>query len=690
MGSLVRNSLLAIGWMAVCGAAALAQTVTVDASQPQGAVIPAHQNMDYGGARGPLDHQLLQNLPMKLQTSYSWALDSYSAPNLNSYDWTNVDGDLQDALAHGAHLVINMGGTGCSAGETGTFTPFFGPLDVNSSASDIATFQQQVLLPGFSHIKSLDPNWQYLEMFLEPADPSQLANMMAQYGYVAQAVAQYNATLPPGVPPILIGGSALNYDDKLQSVQDYVNYCGANSLPFDFCTWHFYAWGDYSQMQSWGQQIGAIMSSAGFNGPQFVTEYGSGFGTDTSNYVETFFAASWAQGCTYCQASGYYVLPFWFSWDSYSSGNESIQANGGPDGTVNPIYNAMQMWGMLKGTALSTTSDSLPTFGGLGSIDSTGVAVLLFDTAFWGGPVPTQTIQLQINNLPANFQSGPIQYQKYQLDQVTSNYSYDPSNCLLQQVANTTLSGTSSYSEAVSTNGAGVVLIVLTPATAGSPPPPPPTTVSVPPPTPLPPTPAPSPPSSGSFTPKAGSNYVLTNVHSSLALDVQFSGTAPGTTVWQFTPNGTAAQMWQIGAFGDGTYYLMNPNSGLCLGVQNDGTAAGSPLVISAADGSGAHAWTIGQWADGNYYLINPQSGLYLGVQNDSTAVGALAVISSSDGSGAQEWTIVDPPGPGSAASSGGGAPSSAAGTGGKGACGLTGLETVLVLGLLAIRRRRV
>jgi hypothetical protein len=147
--------------------------------------------------------------------------------------------------------------------------------------------------------------------------------------------------------------------------------------------------------------------------------------------------------------------------------------------------------------------------------------------------------------------------------------------------------------------------------------------------------------------------------------------------------------MWQMGSFGDGTYYLMNPNSGLCLGVQNDQSAAGSALVISAPDGSGAHAWTIGAWGNGTYYLVNPNSGLYLGVQNDSTSAGALAVISAPDGSGAHEWTIVDPPGPGSAALAGGGTPSSAASSGGgKGACGLTGLETVLVLGLLAIRRR--
>lgn len=226
--------------------------------------------------------------------------------------------------------------------------------------------------------------------------------------------------------------------------------------------------------------------------------------------------------------------------------------------------------------------------------------------------------------------------------------------------------------------------------------PPPPPVVPVPPPSTPPPPPGPPPPNPSPFMPQPGANYTLTNVNSGLALDVQYSGTASGTTVWQYTPNGTNAQIWQIGTFSDGTYFLMNPNSGLCLGVSNDSTAAGSPLVISAPDGSGAHAWAIGQWTSGpgagTYYLINPQSGLYLGVQNDSTSVGALAVISAPDGSGAQGWTIVDPPGPGAASPSQAGA--QAAGTppgnsGGKAACGLTGLETVLILGLLALRKRQ-
>jgi hypothetical protein len=176
-----------------------------------------------------------------------------------------------------------------------------------------------------------------------------------------------------------------------------------------------------------------------------------------------------------------------------------------------------------------------------------------------------------------------------------------------------------------------------------------------------------------------------------LNLDVQYAGTASGTPVWQYTPNGGAAQIWQFGQYSDGNHYLLNPNSNLFLGVTGDGTAAGSTLEVSLPDGSGAHAWTIGSWGNGTYYLQNVLSGLYLGVENDSTSVGGLAVISSPDGSGAHAWTIVDPPGPNAASLSSSGTVASGSSVGSSGnhaACGLTGLETVFVLGLLALRRR--
>lgn len=210
------------------------------------------------------------------------------------------------------------------------------------------------------------------------------------------------------------------------------------------------------------------------------------------------------------------------------------------------------------------------------------------------------------------------------------------------------------------------------------------------------PTPSPSPsPSPSGLNP--GSYYVLTNVLSGLDLNVAGASTAQGANViqWPHTPGATNAE-WQLGQWtsgsGAGTYYLINANSGLYLGVQNDSTSDGAQVVQMSPDGSGACGWQIGLWPSGtganSYYLINDLSGLYLGVESDSTAAGALVVQGSPDGTGAHGWTFVDPPGPGTAAPSS--ASSTSAGvTGGKAACGLTGLETVFVLGLLALRGRR-
>lgn len=701
MRSFARTLFFSAGLFAAGAAAALAQTVTVDASQPQGPLL-AEQNMDFTGTRGPLDRQLLQNLPMRLVTNYNWPPSS--APGV--YDFSNCDPAIQDALSYGAHSVMN-----CFGGMQ--YAPS-GVAPSNWDTTTVANFQQY-LLGAFAHIKSVDPGWQYLEMCIEPDNIGYgESNALALYQAAASAVVQFNATLAPGVPPVLIGGLGALWAQQVW-VPDLANMCAANGLPLDFATWHGYIspdtfvaangggfWPNGNNFVQMVQLLDSAMSGAGFPGrPQFITECGVHNNDDgnipPSPEDASNEAAGWAELSAFCVASGHDVRPFWFAWDQSGGGGNIAAANGQDqwgygtllaDGTMNPLFSTMQAWSLLKGTTLSTSSDSLPNNGGVGSIDSAGVAVLVYNCG------ASSSVNLQVNNLPSNFQSGSIQYQKYQVDDNTSNYWSNSSNFLLQQVASTTLGGNSSYSETVQFAGSGVALIILTPATAGSIPPPS---------TPLPSTPPPStPPPSGTVTLQPGTNYTLTNVNSGLDLDVQHSGTTLGTTVWQYTPNGTAAQIWQFGQFSSGEYYLVNPNSNLFLGVQNDQTAPGSPVVLSTPDGSGACSWTIGQWTSGagagTYYLQNVRSRLYLGVQNDSTAVGTLAVISSPDGSGATAWRIADPPGsPTSGGSPGAGSPSpgvspagsSVGSSGGKKSCGLTGLETVLVLGLLALRRRR-
>jgi hypothetical protein len=187
--------------------------------------------------------------------------------------------------------------------------------------------------------------------------------------------------------------------------------------------------------------------------------------------------------------------------------------------------------------------------------------------------------------------------------------------------------------------------------------------------------------------------FVLTNQNSGMALDVQGAGTDPGTIVWQYTPNGGVAQNWQITPVGDGNYYVTNPNSAMDLNVAGASMDPGAQLIIWPRTPGALNAeWQITSNPNGTFTLTSAQSGLVLDVQGGSTDSGTPVVQMPANGSASQEWNIpgfalppTDPPASAAAAVSG-----STGGTGGAGgACGLTGLETVLVLGLLALRRRK-
>src|SRR5690348_10802320 len=59
----------------------------------------------------------------------------------------------------------------------------------------------------------------------------------------------------------------------------------------------------------------------------------------------------------------------------------------------------------------------------------------------------------------------------------------------------------------------------------------------------------------------AEGDYVLQAVHSGKCVDVQFSGTANGTRVQQWSCNGTGAQLFHFHPVDNGIYEILNPQS---------------------------------------------------------------------------------------------------------------------------------
>jgi len=192
-----------------------------------------------------------------------------------------------------------------------------------------------------------------------------------------------------------------------------------------------------------------------------------------------------------------------------------------------------------------------------------------------------------------------------------------------------------------------------------------------------------------------GNCYTIEEVESGLLLDVQYAGTSPGTRVWQYPGNGTAAQLWQMISTGDGdgSFYLQSKLSGLVLDIQYASDANGAPLQVWTLNGTaaqkfysntvtpvvsnGSHTLATAlntslaldvQWAgttagtplwlytgngtnaqkfqfafdnfSGFYSIVNVNSGMAIDVPYASTTMGERLWQFTPNGTRAQEWTI--------------------------------------------------
>lgn len=124
-------------------------------------------------------------------------------------------------------------------------------------------------------------------------------------------------------------------------------------------------------------------------------------------------------------------------------------------------------------------------------------------------------------------------------------------------------------------------------------------------------------------------DYVLQAVHSGKCVDVQFSGTANGTRVQQWTCNGTGAQRFHFTAVDNGIYKIENPQSGKALDVRDVRTDDGAPMQI----------WQYGGGANQQFLLVDRGNGEYEIRARHSWKVLDVAGWSQGDGSTIQQWS---------------------------------------------------
>jgi glucosylceramidase len=115
-----------------------------------------------------------------------------------------------------------------------------------------------------------------------------------------------------------------------------------------------------------------------------------------------------------------------------------------------------------------------------------------------------------------------------------------------------------------------------------------------------------------------------------LCLDVAGGNATDGTTVDQYTCNGTSAQQWTVDP--DSTVQSISK----CLDVVSGGTADGTKVDLYSCNGTGAQVWQ--PQPDGALY--NPQSGKCLDDTGWSTTAGNALQIWDCAGTANQVWTL--------------------------------------------------
>lgn len=119
------------------------------------------------------------------------------------------------------------------------------------------------------------------------------------------------------------------------------------------------------------------------------------------------------------------------------------------------------------------------------------------------------------------------------------------------------------------------------------------------------------------------------NNHSSLAMDVQHSNAANGTIIWQFTPNGTNAQLYTLTRKDQGAHMgfqirTVVSGSRSCVGVAGGVTTQSAKTIEWACNGNPDQSWmfrTLPGWGS-SFEVWNLNSRFCLSVPSASQASG--------------------------------------------------------------------
>jgi len=142
--------------------------------------------------------------------------------------------------------------------------------------------------------------------------------------------------------------------------------------------------------------------------------------------------------------------------------------------------------------------------------------------------------------------------------------------------------------------------------------------------------------------------YIITNVHSGLALGDPAAAATTGPDAEQLNVTNGTSQQWVVtnqGVNGDasgsaGYFELENVSSGQFLDVVGASTASGALVDLYPNNGNPNQNWRAVSLGGGHYELLSQNSGLALGVVGGSASSGAEINQATYTGSASQQWVF--------------------------------------------------
>jgi hypothetical protein len=132
--------------------------------------------------------------------------------------------------------------------------------------------------------------------------------------------------------------------------------------------------------------------------------------------------------------------------------------------------------------------------------------------------------------------------------------------------------------------------------------------------------------------------YVITSVHSGLALADPNSSTTNGTDMQQLTVTSGTNQQWKVNNLGNNVITLVNVASGQALDVTGASTATGALVDQWPLSGNANQQWQVNAVAGGAFELVSVNSGLALDVNGAGTTVGETIDQYTYGGNSWQQW----------------------------------------------------